>query len=138
MRNWKTLFFLLVTFALPSIPEPSFGKQVWLSCKNKTYRGEPSKSNHSYIINLDYTKERFEITEETGEIYQGRAIFFESAIKLEYIMQMTDFLKFERVWEISRTSLNYSSSIVSSLGGPSVITGSCKAIPAPSSKNKLI
>ena len=119
-------FGLLTALPFLLIPQPSFGKETWLKCGSRP-------------IILDDVKERFEIN-LVDETRQGKAHFFKSAIKFEYITQLAT-IKWLHTWEIDRANLNYKYSMAitpDGLGAPQGNTGTCKVIPAPSGKTNKI
>lgn len=139
----STSFVLAIPIVVLSLNAlPSFAKQTWLRCSNPlTAEGQHYNPKYpSYIINLDYEKERFELTEETGEILQGKANFFKSIIQLQYSYKLVGSFRQEKTWDINRANLNFALSVnlVGGLGAPTIYNGTCKVIPAPSSKQNLI
>jgi hypothetical protein len=133
MKSLKSFSFLFCTIASVFLVEPSFGKETWLNCIEKTdWEGKPIKNTVSNLVKLDDSKERFELP------YQGvlgKATFFEASINFQFVID-----NFAYEWKIDRTNLNfyYTMKLVGGLTPPSLTSGVCKVIPAPSSKKKLI
>lgn len=137
----KLLSFFLGTIFSLSIPEPSFGNETWLKCVRKTFDGKPSQEIKTHIIKLDSKNQRFEIQGGTfgGSIIQGKANYFTSSIQLKFVEQEPPLI-FSSIFEINRSNLSYSNltEMTGYTNGSYIQNGSCKVIPAPSSKKNLI
>lgn len=133
MKTILPFGFLCGTFAFLINPQPSFSKQIWLECVDEVINGISfSKSpNTTSIINLDYTKERFELMTRNYAI-QGRANIFAKVIQFERVIAPESNFPLRQVWEINRTDLSFT---VSAEGV--ISTGTCKVVPAPAGKNLI-
>jgi len=130
------IFAYIISFLSILLCSPSYAKSIWLKCDSKP--GDDPR-----LLFLDSTKERFEIT-ELNQTIQGKATFFESFIKFEYLLKL-DPISIRSIMEIDRATLNYSGSrqILPTksphlLLPPTPTSGSCKVIPAPPSKKNQI
>lgn len=135
MNRLVRLGFLTIV-PLLLFSQPSFAKQTWLSCMEKTnWKGETVKNSTPFPIKLDDIKEVFELSYDK---VQGKATFFQSKINFEYIKN--EYGKWFYSYEINRSNLNYSKTmeLIGGLVPARTETGICKVIPAPSKNTNKI
>jgi hypothetical protein len=143
MKNFKTFSFLIATIALLLIPEPSYGKETWLKCKELMRDGKVLSYDMHHIFLLNSKTKRFEI-EKHGKVFQGNADYFKSIIGIKYsnilghgdTRDNTPGIQ-EFSYSIDRATLNFTLQTTLKIAeGSSVVnySGECKVIPPPSAR----
>ena len=153
MKVFKSLSFLFGTFVFLFISEPSYGKEINLTCKpqlvsitsnNKNIPPQTTPAKDTVkdaILSLYPYKERFELTDFNGKTFQGKATFFKAQIQFYYEIPNPSFTT-KLTFVVDRETLSFSETSKIEMGYGIIMnsdtTGLCRVITAPSTKKNLI